>query len=143
LSTDAREFGIEFTRKGRFDELYGVYLPTRAERQEILGIHLRLRKREPGQFDLDQLGKQTEDYTGADLKEVVQMALKPAFHGGAQLSNDHLLAAIPEIRPLSKTDPEAVTEMTHWLDSHTKPAGNSQTAASPLNGQARKRRVTA
>jgi hypothetical protein len=34
---------VEFTRKGRFDELYGVYLPTHAERQEIFGIHLRLR----------------------------------------------------------------------------------------------------
>ncbi len=33
---------VEFTRKGRFDELYGVYLPTHAERQEIFGIHLKL-----------------------------------------------------------------------------------------------------
>ncbi|MBK9118149.1 MAG: hypothetical protein IPM18_00860 [Phycisphaerales bacterium] len=40
-----------------------------------------------------------------------------------------LVAAIPEVRPLSKTDPEAVTEMTHWLDSHTKPAGNGHAAA--------------
>jgi SpoVK/Ycf46/Vps4 family AAA+-type ATPase len=133
---------VEFTRKGRFDELYGVYLPTHAERQEILGIHLKLRKREPQQFDLDSLAKQTEGYTGADLKEVVQMALKLAFHGGQQLVNDHLLAAIPEIRPLSKTDPEAVTEMTHWLDGHTKPAGNGQPTATPLNGQPRSRRVT-
>jgi hypothetical protein len=39
---------VEFTRKGRFDELYGVYLPTHAERQEIFGIHLKLRHRESG-----------------------------------------------------------------------------------------------
>jgi AAA+ superfamily predicted ATPase len=123
-ANNIRALPVEFTRKGRFDELYGVYLPTHAERQEIFGIHLRLRKREPEQFDLDALARKTEGYTGADIKEVVQLGLKLAFHAGAGADNDHLLAAIPEIRPLSKTDPESVTEVTKWLDSHTKPAGN-------------------
>jgi hypothetical protein len=52
------------------------------------------------------------------------------------------VAAISDIRPLSKTDPEAVTEMTHWLDSHTQPAGNGQPTTTPLSSQPRKRRVT-
>jgi SpoVK/Ycf46/Vps4 family AAA+-type ATPase len=133
---------VEFTRKGRFDELYGVYLPTHAERQEIFGIHLRLRERKPAEFDLDQLAKATEGYTGADIKEVVQLSLKLAFHAGAELGNDHLIAAIPEVRPLSKTDPESVTEVTKWLDTHTKPAGNGHISSVPSNGAARKRRVT-
>jgi SpoVK/Ycf46/Vps4 family AAA+-type ATPase len=121
-----------------------VYLPTHAERQEIFAIHLQLRGRHPAKFDLDQLARQTEAYTGADIKEVVQMGLKLAFHAGVQLTNDHLRAAIPEIRPLSKTDPEAITALTHWLDRHTKPAGNGQPVSAPLNPGApgRKRRVT-
>jgi SpoVK/Ycf46/Vps4 family AAA+-type ATPase len=40
-ANNIRALPVEFTRKGRFDELYGVYLPTHAERQEIFGIHLR------------------------------------------------------------------------------------------------------
>ena len=116
--------------------------PTHAERQEIFGIHLKLRKREPEQFDLDALARKTEGYTGADVKEVVQLGLKLAFHAEAQLANDHLLAAIPEIRPLSKTDPESVTEVTKWLDSHTKPADNGHSTSPPVNGNPRKRRVT-
>ena len=79
-ANNIRTLPIEFTRKGRFDELYGVYLPTHAERREIFGIHLRLRKREPEQFDLDALAKKTEGYTGADIKEVVQIGLKLASH---------------------------------------------------------------
>ena len=55
-----------------------------------------------------------------------------------RLVND--LAAIPEIRPLSKTDPESVTEVTKWLDSHTKPAGNGHGTSQPLNGDALRRR---
>jgi ATP-dependent 26S proteasome regulatory subunit len=133
---------VEFTRKGRFDELYGVYLPTHAERQDIFHIHLTLRHRDPEQFDLDQLAKQSEGYTGADIKEVVQLGLKLAFHAGQELTIDHLLAAIPEVRPLSKTDPESVIEVTKWLDNHTKPAGNGHTASHPVNGSGRKRRVT-
>ena len=133
---------VEFTRKGRFDELYGVYLPTHAERQAIFGIHLQLRKREPDEFDLDALARKTEGYTGADIKEVVQLGLKLAFQAGDELNDDQLRAAIPEIRPLSKTDPESVTEVTKWLDSHTKPAGNGHTSSVPSNGAARKRRVT-
>jgi SpoVK/Ycf46/Vps4 family AAA+-type ATPase len=84
-ANNIRALPVEFTRKGRFDELYGVYLPTHAERQEIFGIHLRLRKREPEQFDLDALARKTEGYTGADIKEVVQLGLKLAFHAGAEL----------------------------------------------------------
>ena len=142
-ANNIRALPVEFTRKGRFDELYGVYLPTHVERQEIFRIHLRLRHREPEQFDLDQLARQTEAYTGADIKEVIQMALKLAFHAGEELSDDQLLAAIPEIRPLSKTDPEAVTEVTKWLDSHTKPAGRRGEAggAAGSNGSKRKRQV--
>jgi SpoVK/Ycf46/Vps4 family AAA+-type ATPase len=101
-----------------------------------------MRKREPEQFDLDALARKTEGYTGADIKEVVQLGLKLAFHADEELTTDHLLAAIPEVRPLSKTDPEAVTEMTRWLDAHTKPAGSGQTAAQSFNGKPRKRRVT-
>ncbi len=78
-ANNIRALPVEFTRKGRFDELYGVYLPTHAERQDIFGIHLRLRKREPEQFDLDALARKTEGYTGADIKEVVQLGLKLAF----------------------------------------------------------------
>ena len=97
---------------------------------------------EPEQFDLDQLARQSEGYTGADIKEVVQMGLKMAFQAGEELGNDQLLSAIPEIRPLSRTDPEAVTRMTKWLDSHTKPAGNGHSAAQPMSGTVRRQRVT-
>jgi hypothetical protein len=69
---------------------------------------------------------------------VVQLGLKLAFHAGQELTIDHLLAAIPEIRPLSKTDPESVTAMTKWLDiTPSRPA--TATRTSPVNGSARKR----
>jgi SpoVK/Ycf46/Vps4 family AAA+-type ATPase len=64
----------------------------------------------------------TEGYTGADIREVVLTGLKIAFHAGQELSTEHMLEAVPEIRPLSRTDPERVAAMTEWLDRHTKAA---------------------
>ncbi|MGD8451633.1 MAG: hypothetical protein PVJ57_07415 [Phycisphaerae bacterium] len=76
--------------------------------------------------------------------DVAQPAQKLAFHACAELGNEHVLAAIPEIRPLSTTDPESVAEVTKWLDSHTEPVGKGHAPAQPLNpGVPRfKRRVT-
>jgi hypothetical protein len=108
--------------QGRIAEIYGIYLPTPRERAEIFSIHLRLKKRDPGEFDLEAPVEATEGYTGADIKEVVTMGLKIAFHEGQELTTGHLLQAVPEIRPLSKTDPERVASMTEWLDRHTKAA---------------------
>ncbi len=114
---------VEFRRKGRFDEVFGVNVPTSAERREIFAIHLGLRGRDAAQFDLDALVEASDSYTGADIKEVVQLGLKLAFHHGTELESHHLLTALPEVRPLSQTDPEAVSQVTAWLDAHTKPAG--------------------
>jgi SpoVK/Ycf46/Vps4 family AAA+-type ATPase len=123
-ANDVSKLPPEFTRKGRIDEIYGIYLPTRNERMEIFRIHLGMKNRKLDGVDLDRLAVATEDYTGADIREVVLMGLKIAFLSGENLSMEHLLQAVPEIRPLSQTDPERVAAVTEWLDGHTKPAGN-------------------
>ena len=38
-------------RKGRFDEIFFVDLPSAANRRDILAIHLRKRCLDPAQFD--------------------------------------------------------------------------------------------
>lgn len=133
----------EFTRKGRIDEIFGVYLPTEIERQEIFPIHLRKRKRDPDQFDLPALAQITDGYTGADIEQVVITGLKLAFHAGSELTTEHLLAAVPDVRPLSQTDPERVAAITEWLERHTCPAGTRTESREStwVSGQARRRRV--
>jgi SpoVK/Ycf46/Vps4 family AAA+-type ATPase len=133
-ANDVSRLPPEFTRKGRIDEIYGIYLPTTAERMEIFSIHLKLKNRKPEDFDLAGLAQATEAYTGADIREVVLTGLKIAFHANEQLSTEHLLAAVPEIRPLSKTDPERVAAMTEWLDRHTKSASSRQSIGSNNGG---------
>jgi hypothetical protein len=75
----------------------------------------------------------------------VTLGLKLAFHMGKELTSEHLLQAVPEVRPLSQTDPERVAAMTEWLDRHTKPASGRSHSSGPCNGNGsganRKRRV--
>ncbi len=141
-ANDVPRLPPEFTRKGRIDEVFGIHLPTAEERAEIFRIHLRLKGRDPEEFGLNQLADATEGYTGADIREVVTMGLKLAFHAEAEVSTEHLLQAVPEIRPLSQTDPERVAAMTEWLDRHTKPASSSRQTCGEVgsNGSKRGRR---
>jgi ATP-dependent 26S proteasome regulatory subunit len=140
-ANDVSKLPPEFTRKGRIDEIYGIYLPDRQERTEIFAIHLELKHQNLHQFDLGELAAVTEGYTGADIKEVVLMGLKIAFHAGEDMYTEHLLQAVPEVRPLSRTDPDRVAAMTEWLCGHTKPAGSEPQPSRRGRGAKPTRRV--
>lgn len=83
-----------------------------------------------------------DGYSGADNEQVVITGLKLAFHEGCELGTEHLLAAVPEVRPLSRTDPERVAAITGWLAGHAKPAGTGRatTGPSPVMPRQRSRR---
>jgi len=123
----------EFTRKGRFDEIYGVYLPNQEEREEIFKIHLAACNRElPTPREMADLVACTDGYSGADIREVVQMALKIAYSDDKRreserirLSFASLAEAAGDVRPLSRTDPASVSRIEDWLRSHTKAAGGT------------------
>ncbi len=144
-SNDVTRLPPEFMRKGRIDEIFGICLPTEAERHEICRIHLTKRNRDPEVFDLEALAGATNRLTGADIEQVIITGLKLAFHAGDELTSEHLLQAVAEVRPLSQTDPDRVAAMTQWLEQHTKPAGASFSGTcrsrSSSNGCGRKRQV--
>ena len=81
----------ELLRKGRFDEIFFCDLPDREDRRQIIDIHLRKKKRDPGQFDMDKLVDATVDYSGAELEQAVIAALYDAFDTGNDLDTEGLL----------------------------------------------------
>ena len=87
--------------------------------------------------------RSTPDVNPGDLESGEAKILKLAFHEGSELSTEHLLRAVPEVRLLSQTDPERVAAMTEWLDRHTKAASSRRRSDGPAesNGAKRKRRV--
>jgi len=104
----------ELLRKGRFDEIFFVDLPTPEERQNIFRIHLMLRKQDPAQFDLAALAQATEGFSGAEIEQVVISALYHALQKKTPLTTDALVEAANSTVPLSiarREDIEGIREM--------------------------------
>src|SRR5438876_4334488 len=104
----------ELLRKGRFDEIFFVDLPTADERTNIFRIHLLLRKQDPAQFDLAALAKATEGFSGAEIEQVVISALYHALQKKTPLTTDALVEAANSTVPLSiarREDIEGIREM--------------------------------
>jgi SpoVK/Ycf46/Vps4 family AAA+-type ATPase len=112
----------ELLRKGRFDEIFFIDLPSVKEREDILSIQLTRRGRNPALFPLDDLAVQTENFSGAELEQVVVSALYDAFADGAELEAHHLVMAVQETLPLAVTMAEDVARLRDWAKSRTRPA---------------------
>jgi ATP-dependent 26S proteasome regulatory subunit len=113
----------ELLRKGRFDEIFFVDLPAQEEREEIFGIHLARRGRDPHRYDLAQLAHETEGFSGAEIEQVIIAALYDAFDDGErELIEDDLRHAIAATVPLSRTMREQVTALRNWARTHARQA---------------------
>ena len=112
----------ELLRKGRFDEIFFVDMPTFEERKDILSIHLEKKKRPLANFDLDQLATATRDFSGAELEQVVVAALYDAFFEGADLTTPRLEQSASEIIPLALTMKEKIDGLRDWARSRARSA---------------------
>jgi SpoVK/Ycf46/Vps4 family AAA+-type ATPase len=119
----------ELLRKGRFDDIFFIDLPSSAERREILRIHLQGRRRDPLRFDLDALATATEGYSGSEIEQAVIAGLYLAFAEGTDLGQAHVLRAVQETFPLSSTMGEEITRLRDWSKNRTRPASGAQRLA--------------
>jgi SpoVK/Ycf46/Vps4 family AAA+-type ATPase len=112
----------ELLRRGRFDEVFFIDLPTPAERLEILGIHLRRRGRDPGHYPLEELAAASERLSGAELEEAVNAGLHAAFAERRELEDRDLANAIQETVPLYETYEERIKELRNWASTRARAA---------------------
>lgn len=112
----------ELLRKGRFDDVFFVDLPTRIERSEIAAIHLSRRNRARDRFDLDAIAEATEGFSGAEIEQCVVSGLLHAFSEGVELDQGHVLRAARETVALSKTARESIEALRKWAHGRARPA---------------------
>ena len=112
-------------RRGRWDALFAVDLPTLEERKEILSIHLRKRGRDANNYDLNLLAKEMEGFVGAEIESVVDEALYIAFDADRELDTGDLKSVADELVPISKTDQDAISAFRDWMKSHAAPVSSS------------------
>ena len=119
----------ELLRKGRFDEIFFIDLPDARERADILAIHLRNRGRDPAAFDVAQVAARANNFSGAELEQVVVEGLYLAFAQGGELATTHLLAAVAQTFPLAVTLAEDVERLRVWAARRTRPASRKAVVA--------------
>lgn len=114
----------ELLRKGRFDEIFFVDIPTFNERIEIFKLHLkkRLKNKEiAGEITIDntllqKLASMTEGFIGAEIEQVVISALYEAFFENRALTFNDLEKTIKNTVPLSTTQKEQILTLRAWAN---------------------------
>jgi ATP-dependent 26S proteasome regulatory subunit len=121
-ANDISQLPPELLRKGRFDEIFFVDLPSEPERREIFAIHLRKRGRDPERFDLDRLAAESPGFSGAEIEQAVISALYDAFEQEREITTDDLLAGLKQTVPLSVTMREEIAVIRRWAKGRARPA---------------------
>jgi len=114
----------ELMRKGRFDEIFFVDLPTQTERRIILDIHIKKRFIHPdvtGNLKIDnsfieRLIVMTEGFTGAEIEQVVISALFEAFAENRSVTEEDFEFAVKNTVPLVVTQAEQITSIRQWAN---------------------------
>jgi SpoVK/Ycf46/Vps4 family AAA+-type ATPase len=105
----------EMLRKGRFDEIFFVGLPSQEERKAIFELHLsRLRPHNLKSYDLDRLAYETPDFSGAEIEQTLIEAMHIGFSQNRDFTTDDVLEAASQIIPLARTAQEQIKFLQDW-----------------------------
>ena len=118
----------EALRKGRFDEIFFIDLPTLEERREIFAIHLAKRGRVPLQFDLNRLALESGGFSGAEIEQAIISGLYDAFETERELLDEDLLRNLSASIPLSQTMERQIGALRTWATAHARPASRPEVA---------------
>ncbi|MFP4694582.1 MAG: AAA family ATPase [Halothece sp.] len=110
----------ELLRKGRFDEIFFINLPTEKERKDIFRVHLQqLRGSRLQEFNLDRLAKASENFSGAEIQQAVIDAMHLAFGEGdigkrRDFNTQDIITALEETVPLSAIAHQQIEALKRW-----------------------------
>jgi len=119
-ANNVRILPAELLRKGRFDEIFFLNLPSESERQDIFKVHLqRLRPTRLRDFDLEILAKSAENFSGAEIEQVVIDGLYRAFgtfvNGQRRdLTTEDVLRSIEDTVPLAAIARSQIEDLKRW-----------------------------
>lgn len=105
----------EMLRRGRFDEIFFVGLPSQSDRQAIFEVHLsRLRPHTLKTFDTARLAYETPDFSGAEIEQAIVEAMHLGFSQNRDFTTDDILTAASEMVPLARTAQEQIEALQAW-----------------------------
>lgn len=135
-ANDVSSLPPELLRKGRFDELWFIDLPTRTERIEIVAASLRSHGRKCDAIDLPQVAGACEEFTGSEIAALIPDALYTAFADDArEITTGDLVAAASTVVPLAKTAADKINRLRAWAVGRARSATTSDTVSGKAGRQ--------
>lgn len=124
-ANDISSLPPELLRKGRFDEIFFVDIPTKKEREKIFKVHIDKKiKSSSVEHEItadasvcSDLADLTAGYVGAEIEQIVISAMYEAFYANRGLRKDDIIKAIKETVPLSSTQREQIIELRAWAQN--------------------------
>jgi SpoVK/Ycf46/Vps4 family AAA+-type ATPase len=108
----------EILRKGRFDEIFFVGLPSQTERKSIFAVHLqKVRAQNLRDFDLDRLAAETPSFSGAEIEQILVEAMHIGFSQNRDFTTNDILEAASQTIPLAVTAQEQINSLQEWANS--------------------------
>lgn len=114
----------ELLRKGRFDEIFFVDLPTFNERKDIFKVHINKRIKDDfvkGDFTLtdevlNKLSQITEGFVGSEIEQAVISALFEAYSEDRSITFEDFEKTIKNTVPLVVTQAEQIGAIREWAN---------------------------
>lgn len=121
-ANDISNLPPELLRKGRFDEIWWVDLPTSSERAQIAQAAMRQHNRSE-KIDAVAVATATDNFTGSEIAALVPDALFAAFNDKARaVTTQDLLNAAKTVVPLADTAKEKIEKMRKDMAGRARPA---------------------
>jgi len=117
-ANDIHLLPLEIVRKGRFDEIFHLNIPSREDRILIFEIHLRrLRPQTWRTYDTKKLSKATTKFSGAEIEQTIIEAMYVAFTENREFNTNDILLAIKKTVPMTRIDPLRAEVVEGWSSS--------------------------
>jgi SpoVK/Ycf46/Vps4 family AAA+-type ATPase len=113
-ANDISKLPPELLRKGRFDELFFVDLPSGPVREVIFSLHLKIRGLDPAHFQMARLIEHSEGYSGAEIEQAIIAAQYAALAANGPLMHAHVESELLQTRPLSVIRAEDFERLRGW-----------------------------
>lgn len=143
-ANDVSALPPELLRKGRFDEVFFVDLPTADERREILQLCFgKYTQQIPDAILMDELVSLSEGFAGSDLDAVVHDIATEMFAKNLSTLPDrgYITGQFSNVVPFSQSNPEDLAAIRAWGQSRAVPAGDKVSSPELNNGRQHVRRV--
>ncbi len=116
-ANNIHDLAPELLRKGRFDEIFFVDLPTEQECLQLLQLHLTKRQMPLSDTELRSALPLCRGFSGAELEQAVVGAGYRARASDSTFSLMHLMDEFAATQPLSVVMAEQVSALRQWAQS--------------------------